>query len=132
MSIPMTRSLRFLLALLLTSTAFASPGCSKPLGILQRVSDGAESLSVQVDNTVQQVHDKADAAVHRVTEVFKDIGDDLSGRDDDSQAGSVEQASAIEPANLELPTDAELTPLSAAQTAPAGATLHADQGALLR
>ena len=56
----------------------ALAGCSRPLGIVQKASDGAEALTNRAEETFKDVHDKVDAFGDRLKEKVKDLGDDLT------------------------------------------------------
>ena len=53
-------------------------GCSRPLGIVQKASDGAEALTNRAEETFKDVHGKVDAFGDRLKEKVKDLGDDLT------------------------------------------------------
>ncbi len=56
----------------------AVAGCSRPLGIVQKASDGAEALTNRAEETFKDVHGKVDAFGDRLKEKVKDLGDDLT------------------------------------------------------
>jgi hypothetical protein len=61
-------------------------GCSRPLGIVKKASDGAEALTNRAEETFKDVHGKVDAFGDRLKEKVKDLGDDLTTWKDDDEA----------------------------------------------
>ncbi|RLS47855.1 MAG: hypothetical protein DWH87_06240 [Planctomycetota bacterium] len=56
----------------------AVAGCARPLGIVQKVSDGAENLTNRAEATFKDVSGKVDAFGDRLKEKVKDLGDELT------------------------------------------------------
>ena len=56
----------------------AVAGCSRPLGIVQKASDGAEALTNRAEETFKDVGGKVDAFGDRLKAKVKDLGDDLT------------------------------------------------------
>lgn len=60
-------------------------GCTKPLGVVRRASDGAEALTNKAEETFKDVHGKVDAFGDRIKQKVKDLGDDLTTWKDDDE-----------------------------------------------
>ena len=56
----------------------ALAGCARPLGIVQKASDGAEALTNRAEETFKDASGKVDAFGDRLKEKVKDLGDDLT------------------------------------------------------
>lgn len=63
----------------------AAAGCSRPLGIVQKASDGAEALTNRAEETFKDVSGKVDAFNDRLKEKVKDLGDDLTTWKDEDE-----------------------------------------------
>ena len=64
----------------------AVAGCSRPLGIVQKASDGAEALTNRAEETFKDVHGKVDAFGDRLKKKVKDLGDELTTWQDEDEA----------------------------------------------
>lgn len=64
----------------------AVTGCSRPLGIVQKASDGAEALTNRAEETFKDVGGKVDAFGDRLKAKVKDLGDDLTTWKTDDEA----------------------------------------------
>ena len=64
----------------------AVAGCSRPLGIVQKASDGAEALTNRAEETFKDTYGKVDAFGDRLKEKVKDLGDDLTTWKDEDEA----------------------------------------------
>ena len=75
----------------------ALAGCSRPLGIVQKASDGAEALTNRAEATFKGVHDKVDAFGDRLKEKVKDLGDDLTTWEADEATITPTSAVRVDP-----------------------------------
>lgn|GEM_PF-2761317 len=64
----------------------AVAGCSRPLGIVQKASDGAEALTNRAEETFKDTYGKVDAFGDRLKAKVKDLGDDLTTWKTDDEA----------------------------------------------
>jgi len=72
----------------------AVAGCSRPLGIVRKASDGAEALTNKAEEAFKDTYGKVDAFGDRLKEKVKDLGDDLTTWKDDDEA-SITPTSAV-------------------------------------
>lgn len=70
----------------LVALGAALAGCTRPLGIVRKVSDGAEALTNKAEETFKDAYGKVDAFGDRLGEKVKDIGEDLTTWKDDDEA----------------------------------------------
>ena len=61
-------------------------GCARPLGIVQKASDGAENLTNRAEETFKDVSGKVDAFGDRLKKKVKDLGDELTTWQDEDEA----------------------------------------------
>jgi len=73
----------------------AVAGCSRPLGIVQKASDGAEALTNKAEETFKDTYGKVDAFGDRLKEKVKDLGDDLTTWKDDDDEAAITPTSAV-------------------------------------
>ena len=64
----------------------AVAGCARPLGIVQKASDGAEDLTNRAEETFKDVSGKVDAFGDRLEKKVKDLGDELTTWKDEDEA----------------------------------------------
>jgi hypothetical protein len=64
----------------------AVTGCSRPLGIVQKASDGAENLTNRAEETFKDVSGKVDAFGDRLKAKVKDLGNELTTWKTDDEA----------------------------------------------
>lgn len=76
---------RLILLILLTVAGGTVVGCTKPLGIVRKATDGAEGLTNKAEDAFKDVSGKVDAFGDRLKEKVKDLGDDLTTWKDEDE-----------------------------------------------